>query len=101
MTTRPIRHLLTIAVLSVMLVGTAALPAYADERVCRGTIGAGTVDDVKVPKNATCTLNGTKVEGNVKVEAGAILEIFQQGFIAAGIDWQCAAHGIQFGQGDR
>jgi hypothetical protein len=50
-----------------------ALAAQAGERVCRGTIGARTLDDVKVPSGATCKLNGTKVEGNVNVYGGAKL----------------------------
>lgn len=51
-----------------------AMPvAMAEERVCRGTIGATTVDNLLVPKGATCTLNGTKVKGTVKVANGAKL----------------------------
>src|SRR5918996_5492548 len=55
---------------------TMALPqvALAEEKVCRGTIGAKTLDNVKVPQGATCTLNGTKVEGTIKVNSGARLE---------------------------
>ena len=44
--------------------------ALAEERVCRGTIGAVTVDNLRVPQGATCTLNGTYVKGTVKVERG-------------------------------
>ena len=47
--------------------------ANAEERVCRGTIGAATLDNVRVPQDATCTLLGTKVKGTVKVEARATL----------------------------
>ena len=47
--------------------------AQAEERVCRGTIGAVTVDNLRVPSGATCTLNGTQVEGTIKVERGATL----------------------------
>lgn len=50
-----------------------AQQAQAGERVCRGTIGAATLDDVKVPSGATCKLNGTTVKGNVKVYGGAKL----------------------------
>jgi hypothetical protein len=32
-----------------------------------------TVDNFKVPKGATCTLNGTKVKGTIKVGRGATL----------------------------
>ncbi|THV13024.1 hypothetical protein E9934_10745 [Nocardioides caeni] len=49
-------------------------PAYADDRVCRGAIGARTIDDnVVVPRGATCRLIGTRVEGNVLVKSGGTL----------------------------
>src|SRR4028119_1555570 len=51
----------------------AASAAQAEERVCRGTIGSATVDNLRVPQGASCTLNGTKVEGTVKVERNATL----------------------------
>ena len=50
-----------------------AAPASAEERTCRGTIGAVTVDNLRVPQGATCTLNGTHVKGTVKVQRGATL----------------------------
>ncbi len=61
-----------------LMVGLAALlmaasVAQAEERVCRGTIGAATVDNVRVPQGASCTLNKTRVEGTVKVERNATL----------------------------
>jgi hypothetical protein len=61
-----------------LMVGLAALlmaasVAQAEERVCRGTIGGATVDNLRVPQGATCTLNGTRVEGTVKVERAATL----------------------------
>lgn len=47
-----------------------AAPAAADDRRCTGAIGAQHVDgSVVVPKGATCTLNGTRVDGNVLVRA--------------------------------
>jgi hypothetical protein len=49
-------------------------PAFAEERKCRGTINAVTVDNLRVPQGATCTLNGTKVKGTVKVGRGATLK---------------------------
>ena len=51
----------------------AAPAAQAEERVCRGTIGATTVDNLRVPQGASCTLNGTRVEGTVLVERNATL----------------------------
>ena len=61
-----------------LMVGLAALlmaasVAQAEERVCRGTIGSTTVDNLRVPQGAACTLNGTRVEGTVKVERNAKL----------------------------
>jgi hypothetical protein len=50
--------------------------AEAEERVCRGTIGATTVDNLRVPSYAKCNLNGTKVKGTVKVEYGATLHAY-------------------------
>ena len=47
--------------------------ALAEERTCRGTLGAVTVDNLRVPAGATCTLNGTNVKGTVKVERNATL----------------------------
>lgn len=40
---------------------------------CTGVLGAVTVDNVTVPPGATCTLNGTQVNGNVDVQPGATL----------------------------
>ena len=59
--------------LAVAALLAAAPAAQAEERVCRGTIGATTVDNLLVPQGATCTLNGTRVEGTVKVERNATL----------------------------
>ncbi len=63
----------------VAVMGTMLLPAghaRAEERVCRGTIGAVTVDNLRVPQGAACTLNGTTVKGTVKVGRGATLRAF-------------------------
>ena len=64
--------------MTVLAVGGALLlpagPASAEERVCRGAIGAVTVDNLRVPQDATCTLNGTRVEGTIKVEGDATLK---------------------------
>ena len=47
--------------------------AAAEERTCRGSIGAVTLDNVRVPAGATCTLTGTVLKGTLKVETGATL----------------------------
>ncbi len=59
--------------LAALALAVFAPAAQAEERVCRGTIGATTVDNLKVPQGASCTLNGTRVEGTVKVERNARL----------------------------
>jgi len=46
--------------------------ALAD-RKCSGTIGPVTIDDSVVVQNASCTLNGTIVKGNVLVYVGGRL----------------------------
>lgn len=57
------------------LLAAAALagPAAAEEGVCRGTIGAATVDNLRVPDRASCTLRGTRVKGTIKVGTGSRL----------------------------
>ncbi len=54
---------------------SAGLPAtaHAEERVCRGSIGARTLDNVRVPSGATCRLTGTYVKGTITVQRGATL----------------------------
>lgn len=71
---RMIKMVATGAVLGAVMGGlVVAGPAFADERTCRGTIRAATLDDVRVPQRATCRLVGTRVKGNVKVERNAVL----------------------------
>jgi hypothetical protein len=48
-------------------------PAFAEERSCRGALGAVTVDNLRVPQGATCKLNGTRVKGTLQVQRGATL----------------------------
>jgi hypothetical protein len=47
--------------------------AAAEEFVCRGTLGAVTKDNVRVPQAATCIMDGTRVKGTITVQRGAIL----------------------------
>jgi cytoskeletal protein CcmA (bactofilin family) len=54
--------------------GTGNGPATAvNPERCNGRIGAVTVEKVVVPSGATCTLEGTRVQGNVTVRTEAIL----------------------------
>lgn len=60
--------------LSGVLIAISAPAAHADDRTCRGSIGAKHVDgSVIVPKGASCVLKGTRVDGDVKVYRGARL----------------------------
>lgn len=65
-----------LAILLLTAVTTMAVPqvVLAEETLCRGTIRARTVDNVKVPQGATCTLKGTKIKGTIKINARARLE---------------------------
>jgi hypothetical protein len=47
--------------------------AQAEERKCRGSLGKVTVDNLRVPQGATCTLTRTYVKGTIKVQRGARL----------------------------
>jgi hypothetical protein len=67
------RRVLAIALASLLALVVAAPAALAEERVCRGTIGATTVDNLLVPQGAECTLNSTKVQGTIKVANNAKL----------------------------
>lgn len=69
------KHLASVALAGVGLAAFAG-PASAEERVCRGTIGQTTVDNVRVPQGALCTLNRTYAKGTVKVERGATLRAY-------------------------
>jgi hypothetical protein len=58
-----------------LVIATALAPASAsaEERTCRGSLGAITVDNLRVPQEASCTLTGTRVKGTIKVERAATL----------------------------
>lgn len=66
-------------ILVAALITVMAYPhvAVAEEKICRGTIGSKTLDNVKVPEGETCTLRGTKVEGTIKINKGARLEAIE------------------------
>ncbi|HYI44651.1 MAG TPA: hypothetical protein VE174_04215 [Actinomycetota bacterium] len=61
----------TAMVATMMVVGAGV--ANAEERRCTGTIGAKTLDNVKVPAGETCTLEGTTVKGTITVNRNARL----------------------------
>lgn len=68
-----VRTIIATAAVAAGLAVGGAQPAAAEERTCRGTIGAVTVDNVRVPQGANCTLNGTRVQGTVRVQGNAYL----------------------------
>jgi hypothetical protein len=69
-----IRNKLSIVALTFTAGSMLIVPALAEERVCRGTIGPITLDNVRVPQDARCTLNGTKVKGTITVQRNAVLD---------------------------
>ena len=48
--------------------------AYGRELLCKGNIGAITINNLRVPKGYTCQLRGTLVKGLITVEDKAILK---------------------------
>jgi hypothetical protein len=64
-----------VMVAAVAVAATAMVPAgaSAEETTCRGSLGAGTVDNLRVPQEGRCILTGTRVQGTIKVERGATL----------------------------
>ncbi len=58
----------------VLALGSASFAAQAEETVCRGSIGARSLDNIVVPDNAVCTLDRTRANGTVKVGRGASLQ---------------------------
>ncbi len=69
----------TIGIMAMALSVALLLPAaaQAEERVCRGALGGITVDNLRVPQNATCKLTGTRVKGTIKVQRNAVLTAAQ------------------------
>jgi hypothetical protein len=54
-------------------VGLLACQPSTSPEACNGAIGAVTVEDVTVPSGATCTLGGTRVQGNITIARGGTL----------------------------
>ncbi|MDO4251206.1 MAG: polymer-forming cytoskeletal protein, partial [Moraxella sp.] len=55
--------------LALAMTGTA----YAGDYNCKGSLGKQHIDGDVVVRSGTCTLNGTTVDGNVKVYSGGAL----------------------------
>src|SRR5688572_6425032 len=47
--------------------------ALGEERACRGTLGRLSLDNLRIPQGAKCTLNGTRLNGTIVVQRGAVL----------------------------
>ena len=56
------------------LIALGSAPTWAEETVCTGFLGNVTVGSLRVPDGARCRLKGTRVEGTLVVERGAILD---------------------------
>ena len=67
------RKITMLALITACATILTAPAAHAEERTCRGSLGRITVDNLRVPDGATCTLNGTTVKGTIKVESRATL----------------------------
>ena len=67
------RKMVIIIALALLVLALAGPATFADELDCFGALGAVTVDNLRVPQDATCTLDGTRVEGTIKVETNATL----------------------------
>jgi hypothetical protein len=63
-----------VGIIALTAAAVTVAPAFAEERSCRGALGAGTVDNLRVPQGATCRLNGTRVKGTLQVQRGATLK---------------------------
>lgn len=68
----PILAAATLAALAIL-----SGPAVADERSCRGDLGAAVVDNLRVPDGASCVLEGTRIQGSIKVGSRALLRARQ------------------------
>jgi hypothetical protein len=58
-----------------LLSSTLILPevSRAEERICRTSLGAISVVNLRVPDGATCRLNGTRLSGNIVVGSRSTL----------------------------
>jgi hypothetical protein len=65
--------IMLMAAFALLFLAAGTQVAYADEISCTGTLGAITVDNLRVPSGKTCTLNKTYVKGTIKVENNAKL----------------------------
>lgn len=64
-----------LVLVGVALTVAVTLPqtAAGEERSCRGQLGRVSLDNLRIPQGATCTLNGTRLNGTITVQRGATL----------------------------
>ena len=67
------RRIASLLALSLVLLTAGATAASADEYRCTGSVGARTLDNVKVPDGRTCRLTGTVVKGTISVGSTSTL----------------------------
>jgi hypothetical protein len=60
--------------LALLALAAVSFQAMAEERICRGTLGPRQFDNIRVPDNAVCTLNGTRALGTLSVGRGASVQ---------------------------
>jgi len=65
--------LFTALTLGLTILTSSIQPVLAGETTCQGSLGAITVDNLRVPSGKTCSLNGTRIKGTLKVESSGIL----------------------------
>ena len=87
------------AVLTGLLTALWFSPAMAEETVCQGSLGTVTVDNLRVPQNATCRLVGTRVKGTITVQNNARL-IAKRVVVIGNVQAENAAH-VKLLQGSR
>ncbi len=66
--------LLGAGLVTISLSWLTSTTARAAELSCTGIVGAQSYEQIEVPPNATCTLNGTRVDGTIKVGVNATLQ---------------------------
>ena len=64
---------LCLSLAAIAAIGAFPATAAAEETTCQGSIGAQTLDNVRVPQGAECVLADTYIQGTVKVEQDATL----------------------------
>jgi len=62
--------------LALLIAPTSSAPVRAGDTQCAGSLGVIEVENLVVPENASCILNGTIVDGNISVKTNATLHAY-------------------------